>query len=158
MRWLRGAKGSEDDKELFHASEEILGEETLQAFLGLLTEEKSFYSANRAVVLEFLRFFEEEGRSFQNRRIQEKLQAFLQAVKELRIVTAVHFLVFPRNQSGDNLRHSLHPDYFILEMEDISVEEHQFYLKAEKQLQQACRQADEAYGNYRKEALRRLRL
>lgn len=157
-KWFRGAKGSEDDKELFRASEEILGEETLRAFLELLREEKTFYTGNRVVVLEFLRFFEEEGHRFENRRVQEKLQLFLQALKELKVITAVHFLVFPRNQTGDNLRHTLHPDYFILEMQDISMDEHQFFLRAEKQLQEVCEQAKAACEAYLKEARKRLGL
>lgn len=156
MKWFRGAKGSQEDKALFWASEELLKEEELEAFLSHLREEKAFYGIERAKVIEYLRFFE-SSRPFVDRRVQEALANLVGALQELKVVTAVHFLVFPRNQTGDNVRHCLHPDYFILGVEDhFSLEQHRFYLNAEQQMRQAAQKTLDAYGAFRSVALKRI--
>lgn len=156
MNWFRGAKGSQEDKALFWASEELLKEEELDDFLAHLREEKSFYGEERAKILEYLRFFE-SSRPFVDRRVQEALVELIQALRELKVVTAVHFLVFPRNQTGGNLRHCLHPDYFILGVEDhFSLDQHRFYFNAEEQMRQAAARTAEAYKTFRSLALKRI--
>lgn len=156
MKWFRGAKCSQEDKALFWASEELLKEEELGDFLSHLGEEKAFFGGERARVLEYLRFFE-SSRPFVDRRVQEALTNLLGALRELKIVTAVHFLVFPRNQTGDNVRHCLHPDYFILGVEDgFSLDQHRFYLSAEEQMRHAAARTQEAYSAFRSIALKRI--
>lgn len=156
MKWFRGAKGSQQDKALFWASEELLREEEMDRFLAFLREERAFYGAERAKILEYLNFFE-NGRPFHDRRVRERLEELVHALRELKIATAVHFLVFPRNQTGDNLRHCLHPDYFILGVEDdFSLDQHRFYLNAESQTRQAAGRVGEAYQAFRTLAFKRL--
>lgn len=157
MKWFRGAKSSQEDKALFWASEELLKEEELGEFLSHLREERFFCGDERAKVLEYLGFFE-NSRSFLDRRVQEARVSLVNALRELKIATAVHFLVFPRNQTGGRrLRHSLHPDYFILGEEDLfSLDQHRFYLGAEEQTRRAVSRVEEAYGAFRAIALKRI--
>ncbi len=135
-----------------------MGEEDLHLLLKLLKEEKAFFLNARRRLIDFVSFFIQGEHRFDDPRVQKPLESLLGALSELKIVTATHFFVFPRNQTGSNLRHCLHPDYFVLEMHDISIDEHQFFLKAERQLEETITKVVAAYETFRRQVRRRLRI
>jgi hypothetical protein len=157
MKWFRN-NPSEEDIALFRSCERFMGEEDLYLLMKLLSEERAFYAETRKRLLDFLSFFDDDAHRFVDRRLQRLLEPLLKSLSELKIVTATHFFVFPRNQTGSNLRHCLHPDYFILEMHDISIDEHRFFLRAEKQLELAVEKATAHYEIFRKGARKWLHL
>ncbi len=132
MKWFSNNRHLEEDRQLYARAETILSEEAMEDFLGELKNDKSYRQELRSRVMAYLACCEQDAPSYRSRRLQEKAKALVAALKELKIHTATHFLVFPRNQSGPDLRHALHPDYFILEMTNVSIDEHNFYFKGGK--------------------------
>ncbi len=152
-------KPSEGDIALFLSCNAIMSEEDLHRFLDLLRTEKAFHAEERKRLLDFLAFFAaEQERRFDDARLQRLLEALLTSLAELKVVTATHFFVFPRNQSGENLRHCLHPDYFVFGMDDISIDEHHFFIKAENQLGSAVEKVSSDYDAFRAKVRKRLRI
>jgi hypothetical protein len=132
MSWFKtDSRLIDRDRELLLRAQALAGEPELDAFLEALRDEQSYRLASRKKVLDFLQFFEAPERRFEQRRLQQRLGVLLAVLRDLKVFTAIHFLVFPRNQSE---RFCLHPDYFVLEADAGSLEEHAFYLQAEADL------------------------
>ncbi len=148
----------ENDRQLFLKADSLVDEATFEAFILLLKEERSFVSSVRSRVLEFASFLNQEQPNFAVRKLQEKIGQLLTALQELKAFTASHFLIFPRNQTGPDIRHCLYPDYFILEINQGTIEDHEFHLKAEKNLHHFADQAEKAYRSFRKAVRSKLKV
>ncbi|MFA5515396.1 MAG: hypothetical protein WDA20_03840 [Desulfuromonadales bacterium] len=155
MKWFGNSRHREEDRLLYVRTEAILNEEGMERFLAGLKSDKSFQQELRGRVLAYLAGCEQAASSYRDRRLQEKAKALVAVLKELKIHTGTHFLVFPRNQTGSDLRHVLHPDYFILEMTNVSIDEHSFYFKAESELLRLVEKASAAYRSFQQAARRR---
>jgi hypothetical protein len=155
--WFVNEEHLKVDRELFVLSESIADEQCFSIFIESL-KERYFSRSNRALILNFFEFFEGESRRFQSARIQSKLDDLLRALKVLKDFSAAHFFVFPKNQDGAEIRHSLHPDYFELEMNSGSIEEHRFYLEIEKKLLSHAEHLEECYRSFRKIAEKALKV
>ena len=156
MKLFKNQKSLEQDRLSFAAAEAVMSEAEFTTFLEMLRTEKSFLTEPRAKCLELLKYLAAPESRFVSRRLREKAAALVTVLQELKILTSTHFLVFPRNQTGSNLRHSLHPDYFILEMTNVSLDQHEFHLKAERQLAQCVAATGDCYREYRDAARRQL--
>ncbi len=158
MKWFKNEKNLDQDRASFAAAEAVMSEAEFTSFLEMLRTEKSYLTETRAKCLELLKFLTAPASRFGSRKMREKATALVAALQELKILTTTHFLVFPRNQTGNNLRHSLHPDYFILEMTNVSLDQHEFHLKAERQLAECLATTSDCYREYRAAARRQLQL
>lgn len=158
MNWFKDHAGIEQDRQIFLQAETIMGEEDFDFLFTSLRTERVYFSANRGRLLDLLKFLDEGGGRLSDRRLQARLQTMHQALKDLKAHTGAHFLAFPRNQTGENIRFTLHPDYFVLEANDISIEEHSFYLKAERQLGEYLARAVTSYEAFRTLAKKKLKV
>ena len=132
MSWFKtDSRLIDRDRELLLRAEALAGESELDAFFDALRDEQSYRLALRKKVIDFLQFFEVPERRFEQRRLQRRLDVLLAILRDLKVFTAIHFLIFPRTQIE---RFCLHPDYFVLEADAGSLEEHAFYLQAETDL------------------------
>jgi hypothetical protein len=154
--WFQDKENIRQDQELFSLSDNILNEESFSTFIASLTD-RFFLSSNRALVLKFLEFFETGPKTYKNKVLQDKLTVLLLALKDVKAFTAGHFLPFPKNQTGDEIRFSLHPDYFELEMSNGSVEEHRFFLDLDQKLRIYTIKLDKCYRDYRKAIRKKLK-
>jgi hypothetical protein len=156
MKWFKDPADIEEDRQLFARSESVLGEAEMEMFLATLKEEKAYQSELRTRIVGYLRHFENGGQAFRDRKLQEKAKGLATALQELKALTAAHFLLFPRNQTGPDYRYFLHPDYFVLEMTDVSIDEHRFHLKTEQDLTRMVDRTTAAYRDFRALARKRL--
>jgi hypothetical protein len=155
MKWFSNPEELETDRRLFAAGEALLDEEGMALFLATLKNEKAYRPHPRNRVLAYMRCCEEIAPQFKDRQLREKCRQLATALNDLRVHTATHFHVFPRDQKGDDQQHALHPDYFILEMNEVSLAEHQFYCNAESDLLRLVETTAAAYRAFRAAAGRR---
>ena len=156
MNWFKSdSRLLDHDRELFLRAQALLGESELDAFLDELRDERAYLLSLRQKVLTFLQFFEEEGRRFEQRRLQQRLAELLAVLRDLKAFTAIHFLAFPRNQ-GERFR--LHPDYFVLEVDAASLEEHAFHLQADADLKALVSRGSEAAATFWRAVRKTLKL
>lgn len=158
MTWFKDPQDREADRQLFAHSDTVLGEAEMELFLATLKEEKAYQAELRGRILGFLHYLENGGEAYRDRRLNEKAKELIDSLKDLKIHTAGHFLMFPRNQTGPDIRYLLHPDYFVLEMTNISIDEHRFFLKAEQELLRMADRATALYRDFRALARKRLEL
>jgi hypothetical protein len=155
MNWFDNSLELENDRRLFAAGEAILDEAGMELYLSTLKNEKAYRPQLRSRVLAYMNCCEENLPQFKFRQLREKGKALVADLKELKVHTSTHFLVFPRNQNGDDQQLVLHPDYFVLEINEVSLEEHQFYCGAESELLRLVEKTTAAYRAYRTAASRK---
>lgn len=158
MNWFRDDAMIERDRRVWQEAKSLMSEEDFNLFLTGLKEERVYLAANRARILAFLKFFENGEARLGHRSLQDRLEKLLADLKALKTLTGTHFLAFPRNQEGENLRFALHPDYFILEINNVSVKEHDFYLTAERQVKEYVASAAANYRSFLEHARKKLNL
>ncbi|MBE0596119.1 MAG: hypothetical protein IH614_02475 [Desulfuromonadales bacterium] len=157
MKWFKDDGAQEHDRQLYLQAEAIMGETDFDYFFDTLRTDRAYYTANRGRLLNYLKMLDSDEFRLHDRRLQARLLELQQALKDLKAHTGAHFLAFPRNQTGDNIRFCLHPDYFILEANDVSLDEHGFYLKAERKLGEYVAKAVIRYEAFRTLAKKKLK-
>ncbi|HKK01479.1 MAG TPA: hypothetical protein VJ955_04860 [Desulfuromonadales bacterium] len=148
MNWFKtDSRRMDHDRELLLRSQAIVSDPELDMFFDELREEQAYRLTLRKKVLGLLELFSSDEQRFEQRRLQQRLESLLAVLRDLKILTSMHFLAFPRNQSE---RFCLHPDYFVLEIDAGSLERHAFYLQAETDLKDLVRKGDKAMTAFRR--------
>jgi len=92
------------DKEIFSKVNEIMTEEQIVAFIYNLENDHSYYFEEATRVIQFARFLAATGNQFLTQPLSERVQDFIKASNELGEFLGHKFFVFPKEQTGQNLR------------------------------------------------------
>jgi len=139
------------DRNIFSASNEILQESHLNAFLDILQTDDAYTDSGRKPVRSFCYFFEEVGNHFVNPEIAGTTSRLVISLKKLLGFLSQHFFVYPANTvETKDWQYAMYPEFNIDRAGVGTPEQMARYSEFQEQLDEHCSTARESYKTYRK--------
>ena len=138
----------EHDKNTFIESEQILNERELSDILDRLFGDHSVWMSDVFKINRLGKYLDEVSNQYLTPALQTKASSLVDALSKLSLFTGKNFFVFPEQQTSENFRLCMYPN-FNIDRGLPSEEQSKFYGKCTNELNDIIEELDKRYKDYR---------